>query len=772
MPLKEIIRLLFLVICVIFIHRANGSPSSEAHNETLGKYYKCDFERGLCTFLSNSVYNRENWKIHRGNNISTDYGPSVDHTLGTANGSYLFANISAAKSVEIKLQTTALKGNYCVRFFYYMYGAGKQDLTVTVQNIATSSSNKENFLHSNTQGDRWKEAKFTVLETRYMKLKGYKLVFTASGKFTSQLGGAIALDDIEIMAGECQQIKGDSMKLCTFDEHDCGYIADVKYWDKWEQKLHSKSSSYSSVLPKTDHSLGTEYGGFWFISTKDSSVQSTFLRSPIYKAPKNSVNCLQFFYYIDEGASSWFWWAAKEVYLQAGINYPGSKTTKPTWLTTKVNNATIQKQWRYAEVQVNITEDYQFQFNSVIDVKNDAVVAIDDVKLKPGRCLETGFCDFDEDMCTWKNGGLRYEWERYSRSTKPNLEIGPEFDNTFGTADGYYILFSSRFKPEGSEAILESEIFPSDEEEFCLTFYYQMSGNNSGILKVVRKDGSTTNSTLWHLQGDQKNVWEKGMVIIEPSIKEYQIVFHGITGNGTDGFMAIDDIRIRKGEKCQIIPFEAKPPEEDFSSTYEPFKHTTDFNSTNELANTTYARNVSTPEPRTTVSNFKTTTLKPARCLRDADCLNGGVCKRMGRYESLCDCPPYFGGEWCELDLCEKLHSKCLAMGAICKVVGLHAVCECPPETVYHPKTELCEDICDSWKCNHGTCQVIGRNYRCICDEGYTGSKCDQETKQILVHRNFSALWFIILAIINICTVLLLIGIFCAVCNIKKSMRQ
>ncbi|GFS93303.1 hypothetical protein NPIL_573901, partial [Nephila pilipes] len=49
----------------------------------LGTNYRCDFEKGLCPFLTNSNKNKENWKISRGEFISTDYGPSVDHTLGT-----------------------------------------------------------------------------------------------------------------------------------------------------------------------------------------------------------------------------------------------------------------------------------------------------------------------------------------------------------------------------------------------------------------------------------------------------------------------------------------------------------------------------------------------------------------------------------------------------------------------------------------------------------------------------------------------------------------
>ncbi|GIY15557.1 MAM and LDL-receptor class A domain-containing protein 2 [Caerostris extrusa] len=102
--------------------------------------------------------NKENWKIGRGKLNSADTGPSVDHTLGTANGNYLFVNVSAAKTNKVQLQTVALKNAYCVRFFYHMYGPDIGSLDVMTQSVSLESDTKEYFSRSKTQGDRWKEA--------------------------------------------------------------------------------------------------------------------------------------------------------------------------------------------------------------------------------------------------------------------------------------------------------------------------------------------------------------------------------------------------------------------------------------------------------------------------------------------------------------------------------------------------------------------------------------------------------------------------------------
>lgn len=81
--------------------------------------------------------------------------------------------MSAAKTNEVSLETTvSFHEGYCVRFFYHMYGADIGDLTVSVKGGFDSVTY---FKRSKTQGDRWKEAFFSVIATRAMKGEGYKV---------------------------------------------------------------------------------------------------------------------------------------------------------------------------------------------------------------------------------------------------------------------------------------------------------------------------------------------------------------------------------------------------------------------------------------------------------------------------------------------------------------------------------------------------------------------------------------------------------------------
>lgn len=44
-------------------------------------------------------------------------------------------------------------------------------------------------------------------------------------------------------------------------------------------------------------------------------------------------------------------------------------------------------------------------------------------------------CDFEEDMCGWKNGSWGVPWNRHNGST-PTKDTGPSVDHTIGTSNG------------------------------------------------------------------------------------------------------------------------------------------------------------------------------------------------------------------------------------------------------------------------------------------------------------------------------------------------
>ncbi|XP_035213735.1 MAM and LDL-receptor class A domain-containing protein 1-like, partial [Stegodyphus dumicola] len=523
------------------------------------KSYKCDFElKKICTFLSNDRLNRENWKIGRGKLNSADTGPSVDHTLGTNLGSYIYVNVSAAKTNEVKLQTVNLKDAYCVRFFYHMYGSDIGSLTVYIQSVSSPTDTKDYFIRRKTQGDRWKEALFSVQVAASMKAKGYRVIFKAKHASSTKVRGDIALDDIELTPGKCRDTEREAGKLCTFDDYDCGYAPLRKLSLNWEWKAQGRKTSSLDVLPSVDHTLGTAAGGYWFTGTPGSSwstLETTMLNSPSYSKPKNPLNCLHFYFYMDGDGTAWFWKRVDEAYVQAQITYGASSTL----LVTKAKNTTRHRVWTYVEAKAEITQNYQITFTAGIKSDVPALIAVDDIKLVPGNCPEAGSCDFEEGKCTWVDGAGDYNWVRKSGKSYVNKETGPDADKTLETGDGNYVVVSTKGKTPGGVANLESEFFPPGGKGLCLNFYYYMKGQNVGKLAVVRKEENITESTIWLLKTPTGQQWNKGAVLLKPSILNNQVIFRATIGAEKDGFFAIDDIKVRAGEKCDLTPAIADP---------------------------------------------------------------------------------------------------------------------------------------------------------------------------------------------------------------------
>ncbi|GFT22569.1 adhesive plaque matrix protein 2 [Nephila pilipes] len=151
-------------------------------------------------------------------------------------------------------------------------------------------------------------------------------------------------------------------------------------------------------------------------------------------------------------------------------------------------------------------------------------------------------------------------------------------------------------------------------------------------------------------------------------------------------------------------------------------------------------------------------------CESDNDCLNGGLCKRFER-GSFCECRAHFTGDKCETSTaCDELRDRCKAIGAVCKQQEGRGACECPPHKLYTLQTGFCEDICDTSKCLYGKCEIVGKSYRCRCDEGFSGSRCDEK-----IVPNTGINGFLILVII-ICSIIIvvLIGILFHTCRSRR----
>ncbi len=170
-------------------------------------------------------------------------------------------------------------------------------------------------------------------------------------------------------------------------------------------------------------------------------------------------------------------------------------------------------------------------------------------------------CIMINDFINEKNGTSDdVDW-RTNEGETPSQNTGPSMDYNPGTADGNYIYLETSDDEScaGKAAHLISPCVDLTEADIAeLSFAYHMYGKNVGSLHIdLLVNGAWIEDIIPAYSGDKGNQW----LTAEVDLKEYignvvNIRFRGITGNGNEGNIAIDDIKILGiGDDDNILDF-------------------------------------------------------------------------------------------------------------------------------------------------------------------------------------------------------------------------
>ena len=155
--------------------------------------------------------------------------------------------------------------------------------------------------------------------------------------------------------------------------------------------------------------------------------------------------------------------------------------------------------------------------------------------------------DFENGLGGWSDsGGYDFNWSRNSGSTRSN-NTGPDS----GDQDTWYIYTEASGDNHPSKtAGIEKEYDFSGLSEVALQFSYHMFGNHMGTLHIDVFNGSWQQS-VWSISGEQQDSssedWKTALVDLSSYVdgqNGVRIRFRGVTGNGINGDIAIDQIKI------------------------------------------------------------------------------------------------------------------------------------------------------------------------------------------------------------------------------------
>ncbi|XP_075543892.1 MAM and LDL-receptor class A domain-containing protein 1-like [Dermacentor variabilis] len=209
--------------------------------------------------------------------------------------------------------------------------------------------------------------------------------------------------------------------------------------------------------------------------------------------------------------------------------------------------------WMLARVPIVQKETFQVVFRATFPAPAWRTLSLDNVALRPERCIHPANCVFDEGLCGYLNSFRRdFRWLiGHGRLEKPRLQPSVPIPQGVFSSFAYLDLTSKAVRESQREKTvgLLSPFFDIGDDQTAIVFQYFRNGPDiaKANLSVSCYSNGTPNGIETQYSAELKEVteWTELNVALKQG-SNCQLAVWVIRGDGTNGAIAIHSVKVQQ----------------------------------------------------------------------------------------------------------------------------------------------------------------------------------------------------------------------------------
>ncbi|XP_072228472.1 MAM domain-containing protein 2-like [Leuresthes tenuis] len=308
---------------------------------------------------------------------------------------------------------------------------------------------------------------------------------------------------------------------CNFESNTCGYTSDADF-TSWT--MH-KDGHFVAVETATNDEPDDNTGSGFEPKREITGI----LLSPVLEY--EDWSCLRLVYQITESGS-----------LEVLQRTEGKSFDKLLW-----SSQTPSDSWVISSMDLlNDTEPYRVVIEGKPGMSVGSSVAIFEIHISPGYCLE---CDFEEShLCGYTNQwNANVNWYVGGGGINFIYNNMPD-DHTYHNKTGHFMYADSGYSKTLKEVAKLASPMTNVPMSGCLSFQYQRMEDRGNLFSVFTRDRLGQYQELWRAGSEDQGQWSKTTgewIPVQVDIRapySVQVVFEAAFRSAGGGHVALDDV--------------------------------------------------------------------------------------------------------------------------------------------------------------------------------------------------------------------------------------